>query len=174
ERKWKVPPPRGDEWEIKMPFVFSGREIYGFLAFVNEYFDAHRTEGVGAFATFGDIEWKSEENIAEDKDVKLITANVRLAPFDVGITQQVSLIAESHRKRPYGLTIYLRRTTGLLSDWVNSNRPFIDNMRKQLLIWRTLKTDVKEKYIETGLETFKKKGFIGLEEFKKGSDVEKR
>jgi hypothetical protein len=174
ERKWKVPPPRGDEWEIKMPFVFSGREIYGFLAFVHEYFDAHRTEGVGAFATFGDIEWKSEENIAEDKDLKLLTANVRLAPFDVGITQQVSLIAESQRKRPYGLTLYLRRTTGLLSDWVNSNRPFIDNMRKQLLIWRTLKTDVKEKYIETGLEIFKKKGFISPEEFKKGSDVEKR
>jgi len=167
ERKWRIPPPRGDEWEIRMPFVFSGREIYGFLAFVNEYLDAHRTEGVGAFATFGDIEWKFERDPLEERDTKTLIANVRLAPFDVGITQKVMVIAESQRKRPYSLTLYLQRTTGLLSDWVNSNRPFIDNMRKQLLIWRTLKQTDKEKYIDLGLTLFRKKLGISDEEFKK-------
>ena len=51
-------------------------------------------------------------------------------------------------------TIYLKHLTGSYDLWVRLNYPFIDALRKQLLIWRGLQSNVKNKYIARGLKEF--------------------
>jgi len=148
ERRWKIPKPSGREWEIPLPFVATEDEVYGIFAFINEYLQTHAVEGVGLFATFGSV--TVEEKKVADRDNKVLTGSVRLAPFDVGITQKITVTASAAEGQRYSIVLYLTCLTGLLSDWINSNRPFIDNMRKQLLIWRALPPSQKGVYIEKG------------------------
>ena len=150
ERRWKIPKPSGREWEIPLPFVATENETYGIFAFINEFLMTHAVEGVGLFATFGDV--TTEEKRTPERDNKVLTASVRLAPFDVGITQRITVTASAPEGQRYTIVLYLTCLTGLLSDWINSNRPFIDNMRKQMLIWRALPPSQKDGYIAKGRE----------------------
>jgi ABC-type antimicrobial peptide transport system permease subunit len=148
ERRWKIPKPAGREWEIPLPFVATDDEIFGIFEFFREFLTTHAVEGVGLFASFGDI--TTEEQHTPERDTKTFLASVRLAPFDVGITQRVNITASAPEGGRFTIVLYLTCITGLLSDWINSNRPFIDNARKQFLIWRALPPSQKEIYIQRG------------------------
>ncbi|MGQ9514392.1 MAG: M28 family peptidase [Thermoproteota archaeon] len=148
ERRWKIPKPSGREWEIPLPFVATEEEVYGIFAFIEEFLLTHAVEGVGLFATFGEV--KVEENRTPERDIKTLIASVRLAPFDVGITQRVTLTASALKGQRYNIVVNLACLTGLLSDWINSNRPFIDNLRKQFMIWRALPPSKKNEYVTKG------------------------
>jgi hypothetical protein len=79
----------------------------------------------------------------------------------VGITQRITVTASAPEGQRYNLVLYLTCLTGLLSDWTNSNRPFIDNVRKQLLIWRALPPSQKDGYIAKGREFSRKSDAAG-------------
>jgi len=152
-RKWKIPKPRGDEWEIRTPFGAMEREIWGALAYLKEYFETQGQERAGPFMLIGDITFS--ESMTEGRKIKTITTKVSLPPHEQGVTQEVSIRGTWDPSRSlYMFTIYLRHLTGSYDLWVRLNYPFIDSLRKQLLIWRGLQPNLKNKYIEKGLEEF--------------------
>jgi len=50
----------------------------------------------------------------------------------------------------------MKRTSGESGDWKRLNRRFLDGIRKQFLIWRTVSSEIKKGYETQG------KKYLGL------------
>jgi len=142
ERKWELPTkPKGDEWEVPVPLALeSRREAHGILWYLHEYFG-----GEGRETRYFSV--LILQNPLEDEGTLELTAS--LAPRESHVTQRVKIsLAESPDKKRYGFSIYVNRLTGTYSTWRTSNYYFIDSVRKQLLLWRSLPEDKRGQYME--------------------------
>jgi hypothetical protein len=137
-----MPPPQGDELRMTFPFTVSTYDITGVVSFLAEHFGEHDDAGFGLFATH-------EVGVSRDIDTGNIqlTAHISLAPFDLGITEDFSLMATpSEIPGIDEVSVRAVRTSGTVADWKRANRIFIRDLRKQFLLWRTLTADVIESY----------------------------
>ncbi len=154
-RKWEYPTkPKGDEWIIPLPFkITSRRELYGALAYVYEYIKEFTSPDIGSFVVekTGIALSKTEEG----RNVIVFGGEVRLKPWHAGVKQEFAIRSIEVKPDEWEITIYLKRMSGNPKIWVKSNKAFIDALRKQLLLWRTLPPDDKKKYIEEGRQLFK-------------------
>jgi len=146
ERKWKAPTrPIGDLWSIPLPFVASDElEASGLTAYLKEIFETH----------VGDAEVYSIKNsvvIKEEKDARRLIMDVRLEPYERGITQSVEVILRKHPEMEHWITgLNLKRLSGSREEWFRLNRRFVDVVRKQFLMWRSLQPDIRKKYMMRG------------------------
>lgn len=147
-RAWKLPKPEGDDLKLLFPFTVSAYDITGIVAFLAEHFRRHDDAGLGDFAA-------SNVEIGRDENGELqLRADLALAPFDLGVTQHMSLTAvPSEIPGVDEVEIHSARASGAKGDWVRSNKVFIRGLRRQFLLWRTLGGDVIEQYRMQTLET---------------------
>jgi hypothetical protein len=89
-----------------------------------------------------------ESEIAAAEALLRIKTKVWLAPFDFGIMQQVALRFYPCKEEPGMLEIRLLlvRRTGEVNAWGRINKVFLNDLRKQLLIWRSLDTATCQQY----------------------------
>jgi len=73
----------------------------------------------------------------------------RLKPYEAGIEQgtEVSFVKDE-KEIPYKTVVHITRHSGIKRNWEMANRIFIDNLRKQLLLWRSLRGAEKERYLK--------------------------
>ncbi|MEM2904537.1 MAG: M28 family peptidase [Candidatus Bathyarchaeia archaeon] len=156
ERVWNIPTkPRGEEWTIPLPFVSNEEQVYGIFAFAKEYYDAHNTQSAGRFIA---SETKYAETQRDKVRMKELVSTVWLAPFDWGVIQTASMRATGEEgAQRYTFELYLHREQGHLATWMNANQSFVDQIRKQLLIWRALPQSEKDRYVKSGLELWGEK-----------------
>ena len=70
-----------------------------------------------------------------------------LAPFDLGVSQLVRLeTTPTTMEDVYDISVTLKRESGDISNWKRVNRRFLNTLRKQFLIWRTLRAEDRDKY----------------------------
>ena len=103
-----------------------------------------------AKATGGYLEL--DEILAEpDTQVFRLALRTWLAPFDMGVSQDTDIILLP-AKEPglYELQLRLARRSGEISAWKRVNREFMTELRKQLLVWRTVKPEQQQEYILRG------------------------
>ena len=99
-------------------------------------------KALGAFATTTCRIFRQADN-----DMLGFRAEVALAPFDRGVNQGFALLAHpSDIEGIDELRILIYRRSGSHGDWRRSTRVFINDLRKQLLIWRSLTTEVMDQY----------------------------
>ncbi len=144
KRAWELstrPDEESGKWTISLPFVAATeQEAEGIIEFLREFFLIYESESVGGvfFAQ------KINTSESEGGRKKSLTATVNLAPFDMGMKQTVELITYLDEiKYHYTFEINLVRLEGILSAWESSVRRFVDSIRKQLLIWRSLPQEEK-------------------------------
>ena len=71
-----------------------------------------------------------------------------LAPFDLGVSQQVVLdTTPTDMADVFELRLTIHRVSGDISNWKRVNRRFLNTLRKQFLIWRTLGAEERERYL---------------------------
>jgi len=147
ERVWKLrTKPVGDVWDIPLPFTSSVDEVDGVILFLLEYFRAFTTAEVGDFKT-NKIDFAEE--IRDGRIEKVIHADITLPPYDMGVSQLAQLIIyKDPRESYYRYTLHLVRKTGALYMWKKAVYRFVDAIRKQLLIWRTLPSSDKLEFIK--------------------------
>ena len=77
------------------------------------------------------------------------SSKVWLAPFDFGIMQRIELVFCSSEENEGFLEIHVTmvRETGEANAWKRANKAFINALRKQLLIWRSLDDDTRDEYV---------------------------
>jgi hypothetical protein len=140
-RSWKLPPPEGDRLDLIFPFTVSAYDITGVMSFLAEHFRHHDDAGLGDFAaTSVEIRKSAEQNLELGSDLAL-------APFDLGVTQHMDLCAlPSEIQGVDEVSIRITRASGAASDWYRANRVFIQNLRRQFLLWRTLSSEMIEHY----------------------------
>ncbi|MCS7119613.1 MAG: M28 family peptidase [Candidatus Bathyarchaeota archaeon] len=154
ERAWKMPTkPVGDNWDIPMPFFTSGEEVGGVLEFMREFFSGHYDSNAPVF-------WvesiKYVEGEADGVPYMGYSMQVHLFPYETGIIQEANVIAKTEDAR-WRIFLLTKRLTGMRDRWIQQNRGFADAVRKQLLLWRSLKPEEKMEYIKkSGGVTFNK------------------
>lgn len=144
ERKWKLPDPSGDEMVIRMPFMLTGGHARACPAFLLEYFDSYLDYTGGEFYTDG-VNFHRLET--PNGDGYALTLRMWLAPYDLGVSQVLDLkttpTAEGH---VYEIHLHVRRESGDINSWRKTNWLFLNAIRKQFLIWRTISPASKAEY----------------------------
>jgi hypothetical protein len=151
DRSWKVPDPVGDNWDIILPFAVTGEQAAGVNSFLKEWFLAYEEYSIGDFVT-QDV--ASGEEDTEFGTAYVITCKAWLAPFDLGVSQLVKLqTVPTNMEDVYEVKLRITRESGDISNWKRVNRRFLNTLRKQFLIWRTLKAQDREKYLLAASDT---------------------
>lgn len=141
ERKWKIPTkPKGDQWHIPLPFVVEENVKRGLLMYMKEYLESFPTERAALFSV-SNLEYQKRNG---EESLEFIA---RLSPYEAGISQRVSLKIVFHESdKKYHVHIYIQRLAGILSVWRTANRPFVNEIRRQLLNWQSLSLKEKQAY----------------------------
>jgi len=147
ERVWKIPTkPSGDVWEIPMPFhVETDLEAKAMLIFLKEFMSAHASRDAADFYITSLSLGSGELN---GKPCFSMKADTRLFPYDLGVKQEVSLYFIQVEPNRWISQIVLERTGGSRENWVSLNSKYIDIVRKQILLWNSLTSKEKEKYVK--------------------------
>lgn len=161
ERKWKLPEPDGDEWHFDLPFTVLLEESLGMNIFLRDYFDAHADESASDFYT-DKVSFKHGKN-ADGEEEYAIEMMVWLAPYDLGVSQRISLSTvpahEKEEKDLYRIFLNVHRESGEIASWKRVNRRFLNLLRKQFLLWRTFNVAVRNEFHERG-----RKEMLGITE----------
>jgi hypothetical protein len=144
QRRWRLPEPEGDWIRVKMPFTVSGTDGRAVMMFLVEFFDAYVGYSGGEFyaepAGYEAVE--AEHGAGYGVEVKMW-----LAPYDLGVSQVVRLESRPTSERTvYEITLALRRLSGDISSWKKANWFFLNTLRKQFLIWRTIVLEQRREY----------------------------
>ncbi len=163
-RSWTLPPARGNELNMTLPFLMTYNEHRSIGGFLYEYFDGHRDITHGMFST-ADIEFgfvcenppglthtafDCPEGECEQDQCLQIRSRVWLAPFDFGIMQHVEIQFKHAANEPgfLEISVCLNREAGEANAWHRINKTFLHEIRKQLLIWRSFDDRTKAQYEE--------------------------
>ena len=148
DRTWKVPEPEGDVWKLSLPFAVAGAQAPGINQFLAEWFRAYEEQSVGDFLT------QDIRTGREMMDLGMgyrLSGRIWLAPFDLGVSQTIFLdTTPTDLEDVYSVNLTLTRVSGDVSNWKRVNRRFLNVVRKQFLIWRTLSAGERERYLEIG------------------------
>jgi hypothetical protein len=150
EKQWKIAEvPTKDTWFITLPFIASTQdEVYGVFAFISDFMSFHSAEGVGNFVTQTNVEVIKQEN-GDDA----IKAMLWLSPFERGLVMSCALIAVKDKNR-WNFAIDLQHLTGPRYLWLKSTRSFLDVIRNQMLIWRSISDAAILNFSEKGKKQF--------------------
>ncbi|MBT7863370.1 MAG: ABC transporter permease [Gemmatimonadetes bacterium] len=145
ERRWRPPAPEGHRLQMQLPFTLNRRDAMGMAAFQAEFWAAHQEQSIGAGFYV--------ESLAvchtPDTDASVrIEARTWLAPFDQGVVQEVCLLmAPGVDPRYCDININLDLLSGDQDTWARVSRTFLDDLRKQFLMWRALSDEDREQYV---------------------------
>uniref|UniRef100_I2Q375 ABC-type antimicrobial peptide transport system, permease component n=1 Tax=Desulfovibrio sp. U5L TaxID=596152 RepID=I2Q375_9BACT len=162
-RSWSLPDPVDGTIKTRLPFLVRVREQECAGGFLFDYYRTHQDVSHGLFAT-ADVDyvfecpWESpganphpKERHPEFCDLKAcmrLSATVWLAPFDFGIKQAVTVYFIPAEETPgyMEIDVELTRQAGEAGMWKRLNKGFVNDLRKQLLIWRSLEESVRTAY----------------------------
>ena len=148
QRTWQIPRPKGNLYDLVFPFTVSAYDITGVVSFLREHFENFTDTSLGVFATTACNVFRQEGN-----DMLGFRATVALAPFDLGVNQSFALLSQpSDIEGINEVRILIYRLSGSPGDWQRGNRVFIHDLRKQLLIWRSLPHQIMDRYRQKTLE----------------------
>ncbi len=159
-RSWTLPPARANTIDVRLPFLMTYREHLSVGGYLVHFFDGHTDVSHGRFSTSQVVlefacataprlatpNPDCPEEACEIPDCLHLTSHVWLAPFDFGIMQRAEFKFRPSSDQPGFLEIHVRliRESGESNIWHRINRGFLHDVRRQLLIWRSLDDEAKE------------------------------
>ena len=151
DRSWRVPLPVEDRIEATLPFTINRTAAEGVLAYLADFFDAHAEGSIGRFSA-ADVDAVDDP---ADPRARAIRTTIWLTPFDLGVRQQMDLRVEPGTFPDiYEVRVVLRRLSGDATSWYRMNRPFLTELRKQFLQWRSLSPQRMAEYVEASRSLF--------------------
>lgn len=148
--------------EVTLPFLMRYSELQSIGGFLFAYFKEHQDVSHGIFSTAGTdfvFVCPTISGIAEGpegcvgleccKDPCLqLNAKVWLAPFDFGIMQWVNVkfCPAALESGFLEINVTLHREAGEANIWKRINKTFLHQLRKQLLVWRSLDAAAHEHF----------------------------
>ncbi len=145
QRHWKLPEPVGDILKVDLPFTVNAVAAHGICKFIEEFFSDVSQSGVGRFTA-------EKISAFTHQSIHGISAQVWLAPYDLGVIQDFWLaIHPTPEPNVFEVKLTLRRQAGSPATWLRLNRPFMVEVRKQFLLWRSVSPEMVHEYV-TGSE----------------------
>lgn len=165
-RSWTLPETKDGALETVLPFLMSRQEVKSLGGYLLAWFKGHQDVSHGIFSTggvqlascpldMGSLGSRGGEGEGSGVPPELLHLRMKLwlAPFDFGILQQVGLrfAPSSGDGRFWEIHVRLARESGEAAAWERINKVFLREMRKQLLVWRSLDTENRT-YYETQID----------------------
>lgn len=151
-RQWKFPDPDGDRWSFDFPFTVAGAEVPSIYLYLRVVFAAYGEGSIGDFI-IRDVDLKAMDQ--EGEKAYQLAMMVWLAPYDLGISQEVHLRAvPTGEHNIYKIETLLIRRSGDVASWQRMNRNFLNVLRKRFLVWRTLPASIREDYRQRAYREF--------------------
>ncbi len=142
ETDWRVPDPVDGVICDRLPFTVSPAPAAGLVAFLHEYLEAHRDGVLGGF----DIE--TVELLPPAPGIVAgLEARLWLAPFDMGVRQRLRLTVEPPEDGACAISVRIVHEAGAPKTWWRLNKPFLTDLRRQLLGWRKLGSERMLRYM---------------------------
>jgi hypothetical protein len=151
--EWSLEDTGEEHISLTLPFTMTRDNGVGIFAFLHEYMEGH-SEPTSADFCCSDLEGKIEER-SDGETVVALRCRVWLAPYDMRVGQH--LLLELRPAADASLfTVHYRaaRFSGELDAWRRANFTFIDLLRQQFLIYRTLPEERKDHYLEKSPSLF--------------------
>jgi ABC-type antimicrobial peptide transport system permease subunit len=153
KRKWSMPPNNGTTMEVVFPFIYQIALLPGIMRYLEEYFSQFSEASTGDLIA----EMLKKENAldANGRPVYTLAYHVALAPFDLGVTQKLTFRAHyDDLVQAFRVTMTTVRVSGQDSNWISTNKPFLEKLRKHMLQWRNLDAGQHELFVRKGQESF--------------------
>lgn len=165
-RAWSLPTPTDGVIRTRLPFLVKVREQECAGGFLYDYYQAHQDISHGLFASDAvdyvfECPWdapgapvhpsRAHPEFCDLQACLRMTATVWLAPFDFGIKQAVAIAFSPDEDTPgfMRIDVELALTAGEAGMWKRLNKGFVNDLRKQLLVWRSLEESVRMAYEDT-------------------------
>ncbi len=160
KRRWTMPDHDGEQMKVIFPFIYSTDQVVGIMAYLEDFFSIY-TE-----ASMGELVAKplGRELRKDAKGRKIIGLkyNLALAPFDLGVTQDVVFLAAFDEVvNCYRIFLDIKRISGQDSNWVVTNKPFLEKLRKYLMYWRNLAPSERMVFVKRAEGLYKAEGKKG-------------
>jgi ABC-type antimicrobial peptide transport system permease subunit len=141
ERVWKPPTkPRGDVWELVFPLRLASRaEALGLLRYLKEYY-----LGAGYYKAGFRISSVGEVDAGRLE----LPLRALLAPIESGTEHEVLVKVIEQPGARFSVAVTARFLGGSRAVWQSTAPIFFDDLRKQLLLWASLPSKEKEKYVK--------------------------
>jgi len=144
KRRWEVPPSVDDEIALLLPFTYSVAEAKAIAGYLFEYFESHSESTAGRFCT---LHVELAEIDVSAMGGYSLTFDASLEPYDLGVSHYVEMyIVPTEYQTEYEMYVFLDRQSGSVAAWERLSRPFIDELRKRLLAWRTATPEARDHY----------------------------
>ncbi len=142
---------------VLFPYSFTREMAIAVSSYLVEYLDKHQDVSVGSFVS-EPVDIQCNQKDGEDLRVEL-RSQVALAPYDLGVTQRLTLVTEFHKAvGAFMVRGEADRISGMDKNWLATNQPFLDGIRKYLLRWRLLTPEGQEAHRQNGLQMLGLKG----------------
>jgi hypothetical protein len=144
-----LPPMSGDTVTLELPFSFNARDAQAVCVFLGEYFQSHAEASAGEFSA-------EAIRLAESGPAAwTLSARVWLAPYDFGVSQQMSFSMQEGIGHVSSASLSIRRISGDQGSWRRVNARFLKDVRKQFLIWRSLGELARVRYQRQAIQMLK-------------------
>jgi hypothetical protein len=153
ETSWKLSRPQGNRLIAQLPFLLKFREVPGAAGFLFEYVRVHQEISHGVFSVDDLNLWSGREQDPAFGPLEIrpevsMDFTAWLAPFDLGIMQEVHILFHPSENQPgYArVRLVILRRSGENQTWWRLNQRFVNRIRKQLLVWRSLDPDSRASF----------------------------
>lgn len=153
KRKWSMPDHDGHTMTVIFPFIYQPELVTGVMFYLANYLEQFNEASIGDLIV--QRESLDRGNDQAGRPTYQLRYHVALAPFDLGVTQTVIFEAAYNEKvAAYRVVMTNRRVSGQDSNWVTTNKPFLERLRKFLLHWRNLKPAEHALFVQRGNALF--------------------
>ncbi|HCN06596.1 MAG TPA: hypothetical protein DIT01_01595 [Lentisphaeria bacterium] len=145
-RKWAMPDRRDNLMEVTMPFIYQPAVMSGALRYMEEYFEHYTEASVGDL--IAELQARTQDIDEQARDRYCLTYHLALAPYDLGVTQELRIIAAfDDVVGAYRITLEIERISGQDTNWTTVNKPFLERLRAYLMQWRNLTGEEQQAFI---------------------------
>lgn len=152
--RWVLPESDDGSISIEVPFTLTGGNAIGMIGFLDEYLAQHREATSPDFRVMHRALREVPDSHEGQPELSL-EGEAYLAPYDLGVSNSFRvLLRATTQPNIFRVRFAIARLGGDMNSYRRATQRFLDLLRRQFLIWRTLEPNDKQKYVTRALEGF--------------------
>ena len=159
KRKWSMPDHDGNTMDVVFPFIYRSTLAPGAMVYLQHFFESFSDQSLGDIVA--QFDGADEQQDEDGRPIRTLSYSLALAPYDLGVTQKVTFTNSYDEKvRSFRMHMRVERVSGQETNWVATNKPFLERMRKYLIRWRNIDPTRQNWYVEQAENLFEKESHV--------------
>lgn len=152
--RWSLPESDDGTLTLEVPFTLTGGNALGMLGFLDEYLAGHYDATSPDFRIVRRAFYEDPDGLNGEPEL-VLGGDAFLAPYDLGVSEHFRIcLRGTEQNNIFRVRFAIERIGGDMASFRRSTQRFLDLLRRQFLIWRTLEPAEKQKYVQRATEGF--------------------